>query len=86
MIGSKWDNYLGVHLSSEILRETGYAAGDKVSVVETEKDILIQKVMRPKKMKAAGILKGYVKRHVSDEEMRGAWEETVSRRWKEKDS
>lgn len=84
---SKWGNSQGIRLSSEILRETGYAAGDEVSVTATKNGILIQKrIMRPKKMKAAGILKGYVKRHVSDEEMRGAWEETVSRRWNEKDS
>ena len=82
---SKWGNSQGVRLSSEILKESGYSAGDKVSVTTTSNGILIQKKTKhPEEMKTYGALKQYGKRFISDEEMEGAWAEAVERNWHEK--
>ncbi len=84
---SKWGNSQGIRLSSEILSETGYSAGDEVSVTATKNGILIQKSeKRPKKLKAYGALKKYAKRFISDEEMSLAWADVAERSWNEKDS
>ena len=82
---SKWGNSQGVRISSDILKSIGYSKGDEVSVTATEDGILIQKrTKQPKKLKAAGILKGYVKRHISDEEMENAWKNAAVEKWNEK--
>ena len=84
---SKWGNSQGVRISSDILKSIGYSKGDEVSVTATEDGILIQKrTKQPKKLKAAGILKGYVKRHISDEEMENAWKNAAVEKWNEKNS
>ena len=82
---SKWGNSQGVRISNDILRATGYSTGDEVSVTATDRGILIQKkTKKPKELKAAGMLKGYVKRHISDEEMEDAWKDAVEEKWNEK--
>ena len=82
---SKWGNSQGVRISNDILKVIGYSTGDEVIVTATENGILIQKKTRqPKELKAAGILKGYVKRHISDEEMGNAWEAATVEKWNEK--
>lgn len=84
---SKWGNSQGVRISSDILKSIGYSKGDEVSVTATEDGILIQKrTKQPKELKAAGILKGYVKRHISDREMENAWEMAAVEKWNEKNS
>ena len=84
---SKWGNSQGVRISSDILKSIGYSKGDEVSVTATEDGILIQKrTKQPKELKAAGILKGYVKRHISDEEMENAWKNAAVEKWNEKNS
>ncbi len=80
---SKWGNSNGVRLTNEIMKYAGYKPGDEVDVSPTENGILIRKVTRqPKELKAGGMLKGYVKRHVSDREMEGAWMAAVEENWK----
>ncbi len=84
---SKWGNSQGVRISNDILKSIGYSKGDEVSVTATEDGILIQKrTKQPKELKAAGILKGYVKRHISDEEMENAWKNAAVEKWNEKNS
>lgn len=84
---SKWGNSQGVRISSDILKSIGYSKGDEVNVTATEDGILIQKrTKQPKELKAAGILKGYVKRHISDEEKENAWKNAAVEKWNEKNS
>ena len=82
---SRWGNSQGVRIPIEILRTMDYSTGDEVSVMATENGILIQKRTRkPQALKAAGMLKGYVKRHISDTEMENAWEKAAVEKWNEK--
>ena len=82
---SKWGNSQGVRISSDILRSIGYSTGDEVIVTATERGILVQKsTKQPKELKAAGMLKGYVKRHISDKEMENAWQKAAAEKWDEK--
>ena len=82
---SKWGNSQGVRISTDVLKSIGYAQGDEVSVTATEDGILIQKRTKiPKELKAAGMLKGYVKRHISDKEMENAWQKAAAEKWDEK--
>lgn len=84
---SKWGNSQGVRISADILKSIGYSTGDQVIVTATESGILVQKsTKQPKELKAAGILKGYVKRHISDREMENAWEMAAVEKWNEKNS
>ena len=82
---SRWGNSQGVRISSDILRSIGYSTGDEVSVTATENGILVQKrTKQPKELKAAGILKNYVKRHISDQEIENVWQEAAVEKWNEK--
>ena len=82
---SKWGNSQGVRIPNDILKSIGYHSGDAVNVSATENGILIQKMTKqPKELHAAGILKGYVKRHISDKEMENAWNEAAVEKWNEK--
>ena len=84
---SKWGNSQGVRIPNDILKSIGYSTGDKVIVTVTESGILVQKsTKQPNELKAAGMLKGYVKRHMSDREVEKAWEEAAVEKWNEKDS
>ncbi len=82
---SKWGNSQGVRIPSEVLKSIGYSTGDEVEVKATESGILVQRRTRqPNGLKAAGMLKGYVKRHISDEEMESAWQQAAVEKWNEK--
>lgn len=82
---SKWGNSQGVRIPNDILKSIGYRPGDEVNVSATENGILIQKMTKqPKELHAAGILKGYVKRHISDKEIENAWSEAAVEKWNEK--
>lgn len=82
---SRWGNSQGVRISNDILHSMGYSTGDEVEVTATENGILVQKrTKQPKELKAAGMLKKYVKRHISDGEMEDAWMNAVAERWNEK--
>ena len=82
---SKWGNSQGVRLANSILEASGYSMGDEVEVSVVGNGILIQKKMKkPKNLKAAGMLRKYVTRHVSDEEMKDAWADAIAENWNEK--
>ena len=84
---SKWGNSQGVRIPNDILRSMGYSTGDEISITATESGILLQKnTKQPKELKAAGILKGYVKKHISDKEMENAWKDAAVEKWNEKNS
>ncbi len=51
----------------------------------TENRIIMRDITKQsEELHAAGILKGYVKRHISDKEMENAWKEAVVEKLNEK--
>lgn len=80
---ARWGNSQGVRIPSDLMKAVGYAPGDEVDISTTEKGILIQKrTKQPVELKAGGMLKKYVKRHVSDREMNDAWKSAVEESWR----
>ena len=82
---SKWGNSQGVRIPCDILKSAGYSVGDEVEVTTDDRGILIQKrTKQPEQLKAAGMLRKYVKKHISDKEMENAWRDAAVEKWNEK--
>ena len=82
---SKWGNSQGVRIPSDILKLVGYSVGDEVEVTTDDRGVLIQKrTKHPEQLKAAGMVKKYVKRHITDKEMETAWRDAAAEKWNEK--
>lgn len=75
---SKLDNSLGTRSPEDILK----SEGDEADIRPAENGLLIQKrTIQPEKLKAVGMLKEHLKRHVSDDEMENAWMHSVEKEW-----
>lgn len=82
---SKWGNSQGVRIPSDILKSAGYSVGDEVEVTTDDRGVLIQKrTKQPEQLKAAGMLRKYVKKHISDKAMENAWRDAAVEKWNEK--